>query len=150
MPAAPTQPTAKRSRRGRLSDGAPTKKTPEMLSRISEAVSLGLTDEETCNFVGIETDTLVRWKKDPEFYGAIKGAIATRLVLRLKKIEMGADGWQGAAWLTERLMPQRYSKPEVQISLQNNFTQSVNALTITISLEEFREIESEAASEQPD
>jgi hypothetical protein len=91
-----------------------------------------------------------RWKKDPEFYGAIKGAIATRLVLRLKKIEMGADGWQGAAWLTERLMPQRYSKPEVQISLQNNFTQSVNALTITISPEEFREIESEAASEQPD
>ena len=72
MPAAPTQPTARRSRCGRLSDGAPTKKTPEMLSRISEAVSLGLTDEETCNFVGIETDTLVRWKKDREFYGAIK------------------------------------------------------------------------------
>ena len=62
-----------------------------------------------------------------------KGAIGTSLVLRLKKIEMGADGWQGAAWVTERLMPQRYSKPEVQISLSNSFNQSVSALSITIS-----------------
>jgi hypothetical protein len=84
---------------------------------------------------------VVRWKKDPEFYGAIKGAIATRLVLRLKKIEMGANGWQGAAWLTERLLPLRYSKPEVQISLSNSFNQRVNALSITVSPEEIREIE---------
>ena len=88
---------------------------------------------------------MVRWKKDPEFYGAIKGAIATRLVLRLKKIEMGANGWQGAAWLTERLLPLRYSKPEVQISLSNSFNQTVNALSITISPEEAKEIEAQAA-----
>ena len=148
MPTAATCPTGKRSKRGRLSEGAPTKKTPEMISRISEAISLGLTDEETCNFVGIEPDTLVRWKKDPEFYGSIKGAIAARLVLRLKKIEAGADGWHGAAWLTERLLPLRYSKPELQLNLiqQNNTT--LNALSITISEAEVREIEAEASTER--
>jgi len=60
-----TRPNGKRSKRGRLSEGAPTKKTPEMLSRISEAISLGLTDEETCNFVGIEPDTWYDGKRIP-------------------------------------------------------------------------------------
>jgi hypothetical protein len=145
MPAAATQPTGKRSKRGRLSEGAPTKKTPQMIAQISEAISFGLTDEETCNFVGIDPDTLMLWKKDPEFFGAIKSAIAKRLVLRLKKIETGADGWQGCAWLTERLMPQRYSKPEILLSLNNSFNQTVNALSITISAEEAKRIEAEAA-----
>jgi len=91
---------------------------------------------------------VVRWKKDPEFYGSIKGAIAARLVLRLKKIEAGADGWHGAAWLTERLLPLRYSKPELQLNLiqQNNTT--LNALSITISEKEVREIEAAASTER--
>jgi hypothetical protein len=49
-----------------------------------------------------------------------------------------------AAWLTERLMPQRYSKPEVQIAINNSFNQTVNALSITIAPEEIREIEAQA------
>jgi hypothetical protein len=63
------------------------------------------------------------------------------MILRLKRIETGADGWQGAAWLTERLLPQRYSKPEVQISLSNSFNQTTNALSITVSPEEIKQIE---------
>ena len=42
-------------------------------------------------------------------------------------------------------MPQRYSKPEVQISLSNSFNQSVSALSITISAQEAKEIEARAA-----
>jgi hypothetical protein len=53
-------------------------------------------------------------------------------------------GGRGAAWLTERLIPQRYSKPEVQISLSNSFNQTVNALSIPISPQEVREIEAKA------
>jgi len=40
-------------------------------------------------------------------------------------------------------MPHRYSKPEVQLNLQTNVVQ--NNLTITISPEELKEIEAEAA-----
>ena len=39
----------------------------------------------------------------------------------------------------------RFSKPEVQISLSNSFNQTVNALSITISSEEAKQIEAEAA-----
>jgi len=60
------------------------------------------------------------------------------------RIERGEDGWVGTAWLLERFYPSRFAKPEVQISLQNNFNQTVNALTITITPQEVREIEAVA------
>jgi Bacteriophage CII protein len=74
--------------------GRPTKRTPEITDQISEAISYGLTDEEVAAMVGIDDSTLTRWKKDPEFCGAIKRAVAMRKLDRLKRIESGAIGWQ--------------------------------------------------------
>jgi hypothetical protein len=116
-----------------------------MVARISQAISLGLTDEETAALVGIEPSTLINWKADPEFLEAIKKAVSARLVKRLERIEKGGNGWQGCAWLVERLLPTRYAKPEVQISLNNSLSPIHNAPTLTISLEEARRIEAEAA-----
>ena|SRR6516164_3926946 len=84
-----TQLNGNRSKRGRLSEGRPTKKTPEMVARISEAISLGLTDEETSALVGIESDPLRLGKTDSEFFGIIKSAVSARLLKRLKQIERG-------------------------------------------------------------
>jgi len=87
---------------------------------------------------------LTNWRQDPEFLRKIKNAVSTRLAKRHSKIESGADGWQGTAWLLERLYPQRFSQPELQISLQNTFNQTTNALSIVISKEEVQQIEEEA------
>jgi hypothetical protein len=38
-----------------------------MVARIAEAISLGLTDEETSALVDIEPNTLPSWKKDAEY-----------------------------------------------------------------------------------
>jgi hypothetical protein len=111
-----------------------------MVARIAKAISLGLTEEETSALVGIEQNTLVNWKADPEFLGAIKSAVATRLLQRLECIECGANGWQGCAWLMERLYPARYAKPEVQISLNTASGQGNHAHVVTISLEEAERI----------
>src|SRR5262249_36918236 len=132
------------SRRGRQSEGRPTKRTPDMVARISEAISLGLTDEETAALVRITPPTLTDWKKDPEFLGAIKSAVAARMVKRLKRIENGVVGWQGSAWLNERLMPNRYAKPEVQISLNAGADASGNRLTLTLNLEEAQRLSRES------
>ena len=145
MPQPGTQLNGKRSRRGRLSEGRPTKKTPQLIARIAKAISLGLTDEETCALVGIDPNTLMNWKKDPEFLGAIKKAVSARLVKRLERIEKGGNGWQGCAWIIERLMPARYAKPEVQISLNGSSEDGAGKHVITISLEEAERIEAEAA-----
>jgi hypothetical protein len=84
------------------------------------------------------------WLQDPEFLRKIKNAVSRRLTIRLSRIETGADGWQGTAWLLERLYPTRFSKPEIQSSLSNSFNQTVNALSIAITPEEVREIEAQA------
>jgi hypothetical protein len=80
------------------------KRTPEMVAKIAEAVAIGLTDEEAALLAGINPDTMTEWRKDPEFSGAIKRATAQRLLLRLKRIEAGEQGWQGTAWaLVQRI-----------------------------------------------
>jgi hypothetical protein len=105
---------------------------------------LELADDEAASLAGISDVTLTTWRKNPEFLRKIKNAVSTRLAMRLSKIESGADGWQGTAWLLERLYPSRFSRPEVQISLQNTSNQTTNALTIVISKEEYQQINAQA------
>jgi hypothetical protein len=109
------------SKRGRLGEGRPTKRTPEVVAKITEAIAIGLTDEEASLLAGINPDTMTEWRKDPEFSGAIKRAAAERLLMRLERIESGAQGWQGTAWALERLYPARFARPEVmnQIAVVN-------------------------------
>jgi hypothetical protein len=98
--------------------GRPTKRTSKITERICEGISYGLTDEEVAALVGIDDSTLTRWKKDPEFCGAIKRAMAIRKLDRLKRIESGDPGWQGTAWAIERQYPEQFSRPEIQLSLK--------------------------------
>ena len=66
------------SKRGRVGEGRPTKRTPQVVAKIAEAIAIGLTDEEASLLVGINPDTMTEWRKDPEFSGAIeKGRSAT-------------------------------------------------------------------------
>jgi hypothetical protein len=54
MPVAATQPSGKRSKRGRLNEGRPLKRTPELTATIAESISLGLTDEEAAAIADIQ------------------------------------------------------------------------------------------------
>jgi hypothetical protein len=56
---------------------------------------------------------MTEWRKDPEFSEAIEKATAERLLLRLNRIEVGEQGWQGTAWALERIYPHRFARPEV-------------------------------------
>jgi hypothetical protein len=53
------------SRRGRVGAGRPTKRTPEVVAKIAEAVAIGLTDEEASLLAGINPDTMTERRKDP-------------------------------------------------------------------------------------
>jgi hypothetical protein len=114
----------KKSKRGRVREGRPTKRTPEVVAKIAESVASGLTDEEASLLAGVNPDTMTEWRKDPEFSGAIKRATAQRLKLRLERIEAGEAGWQGTAWALERIYPKRFSRPDVQFAQQINVGQT--------------------------
>jgi hypothetical protein len=64
-------------------------------------------------------------------------------------INARVDNWQAISWLVERQFPTRFSKSEIQISLNNSFNQTFNALSITVSPEEIREIEAHAEPIRP-
>ena len=124
---------------GRLGEGRPTKRTPEMVAKIAEAIAIGLTDEEASLLAGIDPDTMTEWRKSPEFSGAIKRAGAQRLLMRLERIEAGEQGWQGTAWALERLYPQRFARPEVmnQIAVVNQGGKVSSERVIVLPGEEF-------------
>ena len=63
----------KKSKRGRVGEGRPTKRTPEVVAKIAEAVAIGLTDREAGLLAGIRHDTMTEWRKDPEFSEALEG-----------------------------------------------------------------------------
>ena len=127
------------SKRGRVGEGRPTKRTPEVVARIAEAIAIGLTDEEAGLLAGINPDTMTEWRKDPEFSGAIKRAGAQRLLLRLERIEAGEQGWQGTAWALERLHSARFARPEVmnQIAVVNQAGKSPAERVIVLPQGEF-------------
>jgi hypothetical protein len=116
-----SEPAHSISKRGRVGEGRPTKRTPEVVAKIAEAVASGLTDREAGILAGVRHDTMTEWRKDPEFSEAIERATAQRLLARLGRIEAGEQGWQGTAWALERLHPSRFARPEVmnQIAVVN-------------------------------
>jgi hypothetical protein len=77
------EPAQSISKRGRVGEGRPTKRTPEVVAKIAEAVAIGLTDREAGLLAGVRHDTMTEWRKDPEFSEAIERATAQRLLLRL-------------------------------------------------------------------
>jgi hypothetical protein len=72
------------SKRGRVGEGRPTKRTPEVVAEIAEAVAIGLTDEEAAVLAGVNPDTMTEWRKDPEFSGPRNGYFCAWSVSRLE------------------------------------------------------------------
>ena len=93
--------------------GLPTKRTPENLQKIVQAIKLGATYELAANYAGMSYETFNEWRKaDVEVSEAIKQAEGQAAVLLLSKIEQAAtDGnWQAAAWKLERRYPKMYGR----------------------------------------
>lgn len=124
------------SKRGIKGDGRPSKLTPAVMAKLKEAFALGLTDDQAASVVGVSDMTLTTWKRNPSFMAEIRGAVNERLMLRLKRIEAGENGWQGCGWLLERLLPRQWAKPEVLIAVQNNLSLNGGGGSSGLSLEQ--------------
>lgn len=91
----------------------PTKYTPDVVKRITDAIKLGATYELAASYGGISYRTFAEWnEKKPQFSQAIKDAEGEAAVKWLAKIETAAsDGqWTAAAWKLERRYPRDYGR----------------------------------------
>ena len=107
--------------------------------RLLEALSKGLTIEDSCEYAGIVKQTYYNWlNKDPEtiknlderkkfvdFLDNIKNAQSECQMYCLDFI-MKDKSWQSKAWLLERRFPDRWAKKDMTINENNekviNFT----------------------------
>jgi hypothetical protein len=136
----------RREKHSRRPVGRPTKKTDETIEALMRIIATGAPYMICCAATGISYDSFMTWKREDQEFAARVEQAAAKAALRLwNKIEEQADvTFASAAWLMERRWPELFSRPEVQLNLiqQNNTT--LNALSITISKDEIREIEEQA------
>jgi hypothetical protein len=92
------------------STGRPTKLDEPMAARICDGLSMGLTDQETADLVGIHVTTLYDWFKNEAFARRVASSKVTRKLERLRRVHNGDSGWQAACWLLERTDPQMWGR----------------------------------------
>jgi transposase len=91
----------------------PSKYTPEVVKRVTDAIKLGATYELAAAYAGIAESTFYDWQaKKPEFSEAVKSAEGTAAVGWLARIEQAASAgnWTAAAWKLERRYPEMYGR----------------------------------------
>jgi hypothetical protein len=83
--------------------GRPSLQTPEVVEKLCDAVSHGLSNADAAAIAGIDVRTFYLWMEDESFAQTIHQAIAERKLHRVKALETAEPGhWQRYAWLLER------------------------------------------------
>ncbi len=113
----------------------PTKYTPDVVKRLTDAISMGAPYELACKYAGIDYHTFNEWRKvKKDFSQDVESAEGRAVVGWLAKIEAAAnDGvWTAAAWKLERRYPQMFARQviEHQGSQSNPIVLDMAALTI--------------------
>jgi len=105
----------------RKKGGRPTKLTPEILSKICDALRAGNYRETAAAFAGIRKSTFYDWIRQGaraphgiyrELHDAVEKALADSEARDVALIGKAAgDGdWQAAAWRLERKFPERWGR----------------------------------------
>src|SRR4029077_15257977 len=110
--------------------GRPKAITKELEKTIAELFWLAFTDAQVALFTDLSVRTIERMRTG-EYCRAIKKAEIKRESIYRKKIWSGKEGWQGAAWSMERKYPGQFSRPEIQLQINNNTQNVHNTLVIT-------------------
>lgn len=128
VPAKPKQPRAPRKKASSvppITDGRPTKRTPEARARILEAVEQGNTLDGSAKYAGMHPDTLREWRRDDAvFYEAVEKArekMRVGMLACLTRAAVNERQWQAAAWKLERCFPEDYARkfqPVAMVSQQ--------------------------------
>ena len=99
---------------------------PALLNKLADCFLVGFTDEQTALYCGISHDTIGRIRAGKHAYGFTKGfSVSVKIAelereMRYRKKIWGAKGfWQGAAWFLERKYPTQFSRPELQLQINN-------------------------------
>jgi hypothetical protein len=114
--------------------GRPTVITPEVKRKIADCFLVAMTDEQTAQLCGISAKSIQRMRRG-ELCPEIKTWEMQRELAYRMKIWNAKGFWQGAAWFLERKYPTQFSRPEVQLQINNNTLNHTVNNTLVVTAE---------------
>lgn len=120
--------------------GRPSKYTPDLVKRITDALSLGATRRLSCECAGLSHNTFSEWMRDnPDFADAVSKAEGAAGLRALANIQAAARGnernpaqWTASAWLLERTRPDEYGRRQVEVIGQGGGPVQVQAQIVVV------------------
>lgn len=120
--------------------------TPELVDEAEKLKKNGMSNADIVSCLRIGRSTFYRWLSNPrtseekELVDRLKGAEAEfKAALRSRIIAKSRDNWQAAAWMLERMFPDEYARPEVQLARRDAVSSETSDDELSKSLEELGE-----------
>lgn len=115
--------TKKKDPKDYLPTGRPTKVTPEVVTKLEQAFSMGCTDEEACLFADISRMSLQRYQEAHPSFRYRKALLKQKLVLKARSViaeALNRKDENTAKWYLERKRKEEFStKVESDVNLIN-------------------------------
>ena len=104
--------TKKKDPKDYLPTGRPTKVTPEVVTKLEQAFSMGCTDEEACLFADISRMSLQRYQEAHPSFRDRKALLKQKLVLKARSViaeALNRKDENTAKWYLERKAKNEFS-----------------------------------------
>ena len=104
--------TKKKDPKDYLPTGRPTKVTPEVVTKLEQAFSMGCTDEEACLFADISRMSLQRYQEAHPSFRDRKALLKQKLVLKARSViaeALNRKDENTAKWYLERKAKKEFS-----------------------------------------
>jgi hypothetical protein len=88
------------------------------------SIEKGLPFSLACSRAGVSHEFFIQWRQDdPEFESLVAQACSVSVEHNLEVVRRAAANgdWKAAAWMLERSHPKMFSRPEVQVQLNQQF-----------------------------
>jgi len=127
---------------------AKLKLTDELIEKAKNYIAFGMTAEDTYTVLSVSKGSWFSWlkrgkeaaennypKKDAifrRFYETIEKAKLAREITYIERIDKASnDEWRAAAWLLEKLYPEKYAKRAIEAKVQHSG--AVGSVNISVS-----------------
>ena len=133
--------TKKKDPKDYLPTGRPTKVTPEVVTKLEQAFSMGCTDEEACLFADISRMSLQRYQEAHPSFRDRKALLKQKLVLKARSViaeALNRKDENTAKWYLERKRKDEFSQKieqDISLSISDEDINEVEAVLFRVNQE---------------
>lgn len=90
-----------------------TKYSDETIQGLVDMITIGMTQKDACEILGVHESTFIRWMKNPNFANRITQARTKQKQFMITAVVGAANkDWKAAAWWLERKHPDEFVRKQ--------------------------------------